>query len=89
MQAVSAPWPVADRAGLLAWLERTGNRLPDPAMLFALGSLLVMLLSQLAASLSWTVTKTVLGPDGLQTETVTAVGHLTLCLSPHRGWSED
>jgi aminobenzoyl-glutamate transport protein len=43
------------------WLdavEHLGNRLPDPASLFALGAVLVMVLSQVAVSLDWTVEKT-------------------------------
>jgi aminobenzoyl-glutamate transport protein len=44
---------------LLDAIERIGNGLPDPATLFMIGAALVMLLSQLAASLDWTVEKTV------------------------------
>jgi len=40
-------------------LERLGNRLPDPATLFALGAFAVMLLSAVAVQLDWTVEKTV------------------------------
>jgi aminobenzoyl-glutamate transport protein len=57
---------------LLDRLERAGNALPDPTTLFAVGALIVMLLSQLAVSLDWQAEKTVtreqrealLGPDG-------------------------
>ena len=45
-----------------SWLdgiERIGNTLPDPTTLFLIGALLVVLLSQLAANLDWTVEKTV------------------------------
>ena len=45
--------------GLLDAIERIGNALPDPTTLFLLGGLLVLLLSQLAASFEWTVEKTV------------------------------
>ncbi len=44
------------------WLdrvERAGNRLPDAATLFALGTLLLMLLSQLAVWLGWQVQRSV------------------------------
>jgi len=45
------------------WLdrvERAGNRLPDPATLFLLGTLLLMLVSAAAVHLGWQVTR----PDG-------------------------
>ena len=45
--------------GLLDAIERLGNALPDPTTLFFLGALLVLLLSQLAASFEWTVEKTI------------------------------
>jgi aminobenzoyl-glutamate transport protein len=45
--------------GLLDAIERIGNALPDPTTLFVLGALLVLVLSQLAASFEWTVEKTV------------------------------
>ncbi|NBC11763.1 MAG: hypothetical protein GVY09_00135, partial [Gammaproteobacteria bacterium] len=41
--------------GWLNTVERVGNRLPDPSTLFALGTLVVMLLSQLAVWLGWEV----------------------------------
>ena len=44
---------------LLDAIERIGNALPDPASLFAIGAALVMVLSQVAVSLDWTVTKTI------------------------------
>lgn len=47
-------------SGLLGAVERLGNRLPDPATLFLLGTLAVMAVSQLAASLGWSLEKTVL-----------------------------
>jgi aminobenzoyl-glutamate transport protein len=43
---------------LLDAIERIGNALPDPATLFLIGAALVMLLSQVATSLDWTVEKT-------------------------------
>jgi aminobenzoyl-glutamate transport protein len=53
---------------LLDRIERAGNALPDPTTLFAVGALLVVLLSQLAVSLDWQVEKTVTrelrGADG-------------------------
>lgn len=42
-------------SGLLNLVERLGNRLPDPATLFLLGAVLVMILSHIAARQEWTV----------------------------------
>jgi aminobenzoyl-glutamate transport protein len=50
---------VEAKPGLLDAIERLGNALPDPATLFALGALLVLAGSEVAARLDWTVTKTV------------------------------
>jgi len=50
------------QTGLLDKIERVGNALPDPTTLFLIGALLVMVLSQLAASLDWSVEKTVSRP---------------------------
>ena len=41
--------------GLLGWIERVGNRLPDPATLFLIGTVLVMIASAVAAESSWIV----------------------------------
>ena len=58
----------------LAWVERAGNRLPDPATLFLIGTAVIMALSQLAVSLDWSVhstpgvelkAKSLLSSDGL------------------------
>ncbi|MGH8120824.1 MAG: AbgT family transporter, partial [Gammaproteobacteria bacterium] len=40
---------------ILDQVERIGNRLPHPAMLFVIGTVLVMLLSQLSVSCGWRV----------------------------------
>ncbi|MCG8325790.1 MAG: AbgT family transporter, partial [Thiotrichales bacterium] len=40
---------------LLRRIEKAGNRLPDPATLFVIALGVVILLSQLAVSLDWTV----------------------------------
>lgn len=73
--------------GLLAWLERAGNRLPDPAVLFAGLALLVILLSGLAASLGLSVLHPATGQrvevvnllsvDGLQRILTGLVGNFT------------
>ncbi|MDP7051520.1 MAG: AbgT family transporter, partial [Verrucomicrobiota bacterium] len=41
--------------GWLGWIERIGNRLPDPATLFLIGTVLVMLASAVAAKTHWVV----------------------------------
>ena len=41
--------------GLLGWIERVGNRLPDPATLFLIGTVLVMIASAVAAESGWIV----------------------------------
>ncbi|MEZ5299335.1 MAG: AbgT family transporter [Verrucomicrobiales bacterium] len=43
------------RRGVLDWIERLGNRLPDPATLFLIGTLLVVGVSFLAVKAGWTV----------------------------------
>lgn len=43
--------------GILDFIEWIGNKLPDPATLFLLGTILIMLLSGLAAGLGWEVHK--------------------------------
>ncbi len=80
------PMPTpAPRRSLLDTLERIGNALPEPAMLFVLGALFVMGLSQVADHLDWSVQKPTLvravenGQEVLRPgeETVHAVGLLT------------
>ncbi|MEE2947952.1 MAG: AbgT family transporter, partial [Verrucomicrobiota bacterium] len=39
----------------LAWIERIGNRLPDPATLFLIGTVLVMFASAVVAKTHWVV----------------------------------
>jgi aminobenzoyl-glutamate transport protein len=46
--------------GVLGFVEQLGNRLPDPATLFLIGTLGVMAASQLAVLRGWAVEKTVL-----------------------------
>jgi aminobenzoyl-glutamate transport protein len=40
---------------LLDWVEWIGNKLPDPALLFVIGALLVMAISAIGASAGWSV----------------------------------
>jgi aminobenzoyl-glutamate transport protein len=62
--------------GWLDRVERAGNRLPDPATLFALGTLLLMMLSQLAVWLGWHVQRSVEREGQSQVETIRAVSLL-------------
>ena len=43
----------------LDWVERAGNRLPHPMTLFLIGAVAVLVISQVAASLGWSVERTV------------------------------
>ena len=43
---------IVGRADLI---ERIGNRLPDPSMLFVIGTVIIMVMSAVAASLDWSV----------------------------------
>ena len=71
MHTLDAP-PGARRRGILDWIEWLGNKLPEPALLFALLAFLVVLLSALGSALDWQVqpvkpvleTQTVLHADG-------------------------
>jgi aminobenzoyl-glutamate transport protein len=60
------------RRGFLDWIEWAGNKLPEPALLFALLALVVVLLSALGSAMEWSVQpvkpvlqmQDVLQPDG-------------------------
>jgi len=69
-------WFVSPLERWLDGLERAGNRLPDPATLFLGGSLLIMVVSHLAAWLGWSVEKLVRDDGALIRETVSAVSLL-------------
>ncbi|MCF7990806.1 MAG: AbgT family transporter [Thiohalocapsa sp.] len=64
---------MTDRGRWLDRLEHAGNRLPDPATLFFAGTLLLMLLSQLAVWLGWQVQRSVQRDGEPVTETITPV----------------
>jgi len=66
----------ASGASWLDRVERLGNRLPDPATLFALGALGVVVASALALGLDWSVEKTVSRGGQLVHETVHPVSLL-------------
>ena len=53
-------------SGLLNRIERIGNRLPDPVTLFITGALLVLVTSEVASRVGWSV----VNPTTGQTETV-------------------
>ena len=56
-------------SGLLNRIERIGNRLPDPVTLFVTGALSVLVVSEVAARLGWSV----VNPTSGETETVTSL----------------
>ncbi len=66
----------ATGSGLLDWIEWIGNKLPDPATLFLIGTVLVMGLSHLAIVQEWKVSESlprpvmeqVVGADGSMIE---------------------
>ena len=45
------------RKGILDFIERVGNALPDPATLFLIGAVLVMVVSHIGFKAGWTVQK--------------------------------
>lgn len=52
--AAATPSP-RTRRGVLDWIEFIGNKLPDPAMIFIFGALIVMALSWIGANAGWSV----------------------------------
>lgn len=66
---------------VLDWIERAGNRLPEPSVLFVFGALLIMVLSQIAYMTGWSVEKTITQTSDtgtvINTVEVHAVGLLT------------
>lgn len=73
---LSHPKAAAPRRGVLDWIEWVGNKLPEPALLFGLLALLVVVLSAIGASAEWSVQpvkpvlqmETVLQSDGTSKE---------------------
>ena len=53
--AAAAPGGASASGGFLDAIERVGNRLPDPATLFLIGGLFIIVLSDIAARGQWTV----------------------------------
>lgn len=70
------PAPAPQKRGVLDWIEWAGNKLPEPALLFALLALLVVILSAVGAGMGWSVqpikptmlTETVVLADGSQVQ---------------------
>ncbi|KYH46180.1 AbgT family transporter [Branchiibius sp. NY16-3462-2] len=64
-QAVAEPGEVEEGpGGLLGWIERVGNKVPHPAMIFLALIALVILLSALLSALDVSVTTKVAEPEG-------------------------
>ena len=57
-----------NRRGILDLVERSGNRLPDPATLFLIGTVIVVVISAIAASQAWTVAQQLPEIDSIQVE---------------------
>ena len=51
----TAPPPPASRRGFLDWVEWIGNKLPEPALLFAILAAIVVIMSAVGAALEWRV----------------------------------
>lgn len=67
--------------GFLDHIERLGNKLPHPMSLFIIGAVVVLVLSQIAATLGWSAELTTTEPDAAgnlveSTEVITAKGML-------------
>jgi aminobenzoyl-glutamate transport protein len=69
-------YPQAVRRGFLDWIELIGNKLPEPALLFAMLAAMVVVISALGSALEWSVqpikpmliTESVLAADGTRSE---------------------
>ncbi len=77
---------------LLDWVERVGNRLPDPVTIFFSGALLVLVASHVATLVGWEAelrsVKNVVGPDGAATQLVetTTIKAKTLLVGEGLRW---
>lgn len=70
------PSPASTR-GLLGWIERVGNRLPEPWLLFVIGLVIVLIVSQIGAWQGWSVTAKQLAGGKTVTTTLQPIGLLT------------
>jgi aminobenzoyl-glutamate transport protein len=59
---------------VLDWIERVGNRLPDPVTLFAIGAFAVLFGSHIAVHFQWTVTNPTTGADEVAKSLITPEG---------------
>lgn len=59
---------------VLDWIERVGNRLPDPVTLFALGALLTLIGSALADAAGWTAINPATGKSESATSLLSSEG---------------
>lgn len=64
-----APPPTAV-GGVLGWIERVGNRLPEPWLLFVFGLAIVMVVSKIGASAGWSVQASVVEGGKTVTQTL-------------------
>jgi aminobenzoyl-glutamate transport protein len=65
------PSTTADR-GFLAFVERLGNRLPEPWLLFVYGLVIVLILSKIAALQRWSIEAKMLDAGKVVTQTLVA-----------------
>lgn len=67
---------LGSNAGFLGWLQKVGNKLPDPFMLFTTFSIVVVIVSYLCAKAGLSVTYFVPQADGTLKETAVAAVNL-------------
>lgn len=60
----ASPPPPPESRGLLGLIERVGNRLPEPSMIFLWLIAGLVVLSQLGASLGWKASLPYAGEEG-------------------------
>ncbi|NRB28333.1 MAG: AbgT family transporter [Roseibacillus sp.] len=75
MPADSAPNEEGKTSGWLDRIERVGNRLPHPMTLFLAGTVIILILPQIADVGNWSAEKNVMRPnaEGLKVRTVETV----------------
>jgi aminobenzoyl-glutamate transport protein len=66
------PSSTANDRGVLAFVERLGNRLPEPWLLFVYGLVIVLILSKIAALQRWSIEAKVLDAGKVVTQTLVA-----------------
>ena len=81
MAATTLDHPPATRTtdrGFLGLVERLGNRLPEPWLLFVYGLVIVLVLSKIAALQRWSIDAKVLDAGKVVTQTLAARGSSSL-----------